>query len=208
MKYQVKNFEVGPIGTNCYFLMNEDTKELVVVDPGGDGARLIREIRNLGYTPSAVLLTHGHFDHAMSAKELKDAFAVAVYAHEEEKETLENPMYNVSRMIGKMQKYEADIFVKDNEVLHLAGFSIKVLHTPGHTPGGVSYYVEEQKLVFSGDALFCQSIGRTDFPNGSASQLIRSVSEKLLTLPDDVQVLPGHEQLTTIGFEKQYNPYF
>lgn len=208
MKYQVKNFEVGPIGTNCYFLMNEDTKELVVVDPGGDGARLIREIRNLGYTPSAVLLTHGHFDHAMSAKELKDAFAVAVYAHEEEKETLENPMYNVSRMIGKMQKYEADIFVKDNEVLHLAGFSIKVLHTPGHTPGGVSYYVEEQKLVFSGDALFCQSIGRTDFPNGSASQLIRSVSEKLLTLPDDVQVLPGHDQLTTIGFEKQYNPYF
>lgn len=208
MKYQVKNFEVGPIGTNCYFLMNEDTKELLVIDPGGDGPRLIREIRQLGYTPVAVLLTHGHFDHAMSAKELKDTFSIPVYAHEKEKETLENPMYNVSGMIGKTQKYEADIFVKDNDVLELAGFSLKVLHTPGHTPGGVSYYAEEQKLVFSGDALFCQSIGRTDFPNGSTSQLIRSVSEKLLTLPDDVQVLPGHEQLTTVGFEKQYNPYF
>lgn len=208
MKYQVKNFEVGPIGTNCYFLMNEDTKELVVIDPGGDGVRLIREIRNMGYTPAAVLLTHGHFDHAMSAKELKDAFSTPVYAHEKEKETLENPAYNVSGMIGRKQKYEADIFVKDEEELTLAGFSIKVLHTPGHTPGGVSYYVEDQKLVFSGDALFCQSIGRTDFPNGSISQLLRSVSEKLLTLPDDVQVLPGHEQLTTIGFEKQYNPYF
>ncbi|MCI8992926.1 MAG: MBL fold metallo-hydrolase [Eubacterium sp.] len=208
MKYQVKNFEVGPIGTNCYFLMNEDTKELLVIDPGGDGPRLIREIRQLGYTPAAVLLTHGHFDHAMSAKELKDTFSISVYAHEKEKETLENPMYNVSGMIGKVQKYEADIFVKDNDVLELAGFSLKVLHTPGHTPGGVSYYAEEQKLVFSGDALFCQSIGRTDFPNGSTSQLIRSVSEKLLTLPDDVQVLPGHEQLTTVGFEKQYNPYF
>ena len=103
---------------------------------------------------------------------------------------------------------DADHYVRDGEELELGGFKIKCLHTPGHTPGGVCFYLAEEKIVFSGDSLFNQSIGRTDFPNGSASQLIRSVADKLFTLPDDVKVLPGHEQLTTIGFEKQYNPFF
>ena len=208
MRYSVKNFEVGPIMTNCYFLVNEDLRQLIVIDPGGDAGMLVKSIESMGRQPVAILLTHGHFDHAAGADEIAKRFDIQVYAHEAEKETLENPRYNLGAMGGESKAYHADIFLKDGQILNLAGFEIEVLHTPGHTPGGISFYLKEQKILFSGDSLFCQSIGRTDFPNGSASQLIRSVSEKLLTLPDDVQVFAGHEQTTTIGFEKKHNPFF
>ncbi len=209
MLFSVKNYEVGPIMTNCYFLINEDTKELIVIDPGDEGQRLIHEIDSLGCTPKAVLLTHGHFDHAGAAEEVGHHYNIPIIAHEMERETLENPRFNLGGMMsGAPAVYHADRFVKDDEMLDIAGFQIKVLFTPGHTPGGCSFYVEEQKLLFSGDALFHQSIGRTDFPNGSTSTLVRAVKEQLLTLPADTNVFPGHEQLTTIGFEKQYNPFF
>ncbi len=209
MLFSVKNYEVGPVMTNCYFLINEDTKQLVVVDPGEEATRLIGEIDALGCKPQAVLLTHGHFDHAGAARDVADHYGIQVIAHEMEQETLENPRYNLGGMMGGSPAiYHADRFVKDGELLELAGFRIKVLFTPGHTPGGCSYYVEEQKLVFSGDALFHQSIGRTDFPGGSSATLIRSVKEKILSLPADTQVLPGHDQLTSVGFEKEYNPFF
>ncbi|SDB07013.1 MBL fold metallo-hydrolase [Eubacterium oxidoreducens] len=209
MLFSVKNYEVGPVMTNCYFLINEDTKELVVIDPGDEAQRLIGEIDKLGCKPQAILLTHGHFDHAGAAAQVGEHYAIPIIAHEEEKETLENPRFNLGGMMGGAPAvYHADLFVKDEQILEYAGFVIKVLFTPGHTPGGCSFYVEEQKLLFSGDALFHQSIGRTDFPNGSTSTLVRAVKEKLLTLPADTNVFPGHEQLTTIGFEKQYNPFF
>ena len=146
-------------------------------------------------------------DHVMAAQELAKTFDLKIYAHEEEKDTLNHPGKNVSAMIGRQDSYHADIFVKDGELLQLAGMEIKVLHTPGHTPGGCCYYLEKEQVLFSGDTLFCQSVGRTDFPGGSMSQIVRSIKSKLLVLPDEVKVYPGHMDLTTIGMERRQNPF-
>ena len=152
-------------------------------------------------------MTHGHFDHVMAAEELAGIFGVKIYAHEKEQDTLENPGKNVSLMVGGRDAYHADVYVKDGEVLELAGMKVKVLHTPGHTAGGCCYYLEEEGALFSGDTLFCQSVGRTDFPGGSMSEIVRSIKEKLMALPDEVRVYPGHMDLTTIGKERAYNPF-
>lgn len=204
---RIEEYNVGDIGTNCYFIVNADTNEMLVIDPGGDGQDLIRRIRNSELKPVAVLLTHGHYDHAHHAKVIADEFQIPVYAHEAEKETLEDPNLNLSPMFGHREIYHADHYVKDGDILHLAGFEIKVLYTPGHTVGGACYYFVGNKVLASGDTLFCGSVGRTDFPKGSMSDLIRSIREKLLDLPGDTAVLPGHEARTTIGYERQYNMY-
>lgn len=204
---RIEEYNVGDIGTNCYFIVNADTNEMLVIDPGGNGQDLNRRIRERGLKPAAVLLTHGHYDHAHHAQVVADEFQIPIYAHEAEKETLENPTLNLSPMFGCREIYRADKYVKDGDILHLAGFEIQVLFTPGHTVGGVCYYFSGNKVLASGDTLFCCSVGRTDFPKGSMSVLIRSIREKLLDLPGDTEVLPGHERRTTIGYEKQYNPY-
>lgn len=204
---RVEEYQVGAIATNCYFVINDETKEVVITDPGGSEEMLASQIRKEGLVPVAILLTHGHFDHAAGAEWLRNEFEIKVYAHELEKETLENPQINLSTMMGIRESYPADIFVKEGDVLHLAGFDFEVIYTPGHTKGGVCYYAKEQKVLLSGDTLFCTSIGRTDFPGGSYSQLIRSIKEKLMPLPDDIRVLPGHEGQTYIGYERDHNPY-
>ncbi|MCI9527437.1 MAG: MBL fold metallo-hydrolase [Lachnospiraceae bacterium] len=204
---KIEQYCVGQVQTNCYFAINEKTQEMVVIDPGDFAQLLAEKIKQKGLKPKAVLLTHGHFDHAMAAQELAGIFGVKIYAHEAEKETLEQSGLNASGMIGRRDSYQADVFVKDGQVLQLAGMDLKVLHTPGHTEGGCCFYSEEEKVLFSGDTLFCQSVGRTDFPRGSMSQLIRSIRDKLLPLPDDVKVYPGHMGVTTIGMERRGNPF-
>ncbi|MCU6761873.1 hydroxyacylglutathione hydrolase [uncultured Roseburia sp.] len=204
---KIEEYQVGAISTNCYFLINSDTKEVLIVDPGGSTEMLETKIRQEQLKPVAVLLTHGHFDHASGAEDLKNTYGIQIYAHADEKYTLEDPQINLSTMLGISEQYHADVYVREGEVLHLGGFDLEVLHTPGHTEGGVCYYLKEQKVLVSGDTLFCTSIGRTDFPNGSFSDLIRSIKEKLMVLPDDVQVLPGHEGKTYIGYERDHNPY-
>lgn len=204
---EMKHYCVGQVATNCYFAINEETKEMLVIDPGDSAQMLAEKIKKEGLKPKAVLLTHGHFDHAMAAEELAELFGIPVYAHEAEKDTLEDSGKNVSIMIGRRDSYHADVYVRDGEVLQLAGLELKVLHTPGHTAGGCCYYLEKEKVLFSGDTLFCQSVGRTDFPGGSMSKLVRSIKEKLMPLPDEVRVYPGHMGLTTIGTERARNPY-
>ena len=204
---EMKHHCVGQVATNCYFAINEETKEMLVIDPGDSAQMLAEKIKKEGLKPKAVLLTHGHFDHAMAAEELAELFGIPVYAHEAEKDTLEDSGKNVSIMIGRRDSYHADVYVRDGEVLQLAGMELKVLHTPGHTAGGCCYYLEKEKVLFSGDTLFCQSVGRTDFPGGSMSKLVRSIKEKLMALPDEVRVYPGHMGLTTIGTERARNPY-
>jgi hydroxyacylglutathione hydrolase len=204
---RIEQYCVGQVGTNCYFIINEETKEMLIVDPGDSAQMLVEKIRLGVLIPKAILLTHGHFDHVMAAQELAKTFDLKIYAHEEEKDTLNHPGKNVSAMIGRQDSYHADIFVKDGELLQLAGMEIKVLHTPGHTPGGCCYYLEKEQVLFSGDTLFCQSVGRTDFPGGSMSQIVRSIKSKLLALPDNVKVYPGHMDLTTIGMERRQNPF-
>lgn len=208
---QIEHYIVGPVQTNCYFIINKETKELLVVDPGASGGRLAEFVKEKGYRPVAVLLTHGHFDHAGGVDDFLAAFSdaeIPIYAHIDEEETLENPELNLSAsMDWNQHAYRADVFVRDGQKLPLAGFDIEALHTPGHTPGGCCFYIPDEGVVFCGDSLFAGSIGRTDFPGGSASQLVRSVKEKLLALPEETEVYPGHEGVTTVGEEKRFNPF-
>lgn len=204
-------YTVGMVRANCYVVINTGTKECIVIDPGASGTRLAEKIRSEGYVPKAVLLTHGHFDHVGAAETLAKEFEVEVYAHEAERETLEEPEKNAGYLIGANETYHADRYLGDGEELKLAGIRIRVIHTPGHTPGGCCYYLPEEAVLFSGDTLFAQSVGRTDLAGGSAAQQIRSIREKLLVLPaeagEDITVYPGHNEVTTIETERKYNPY-
>ena len=156
---------------------------------------------------NAILLTHGHFDHIWGANELRRLSGAKIYAYEGEKELCEDAGKNVSRDAGRPETVRADFYEKDGALLELGGFSLKLIATPGHTGGSCCYYLEEEKILFSGDTLFEGSVGRTDFPTGSMGSLVRSIKERLLVLPDDVTVYPGHGDSTTIGDEKKYNPY-
>lgn len=204
---KIDQYVVGMVQTNCYVVANATTKECIVIDPGASGAKLAEKIRESGYIPKAVLLTHGHFDHAGAAETVAKEFDIQIYAHEVEKDTLENPQKNVGYMIGVKESYHADVYLRDGAELNIAGLHIQVIHTPGHTEGGCCYYLPEEAVLFSGDTLFAQSVGRTDFPGGSMSQLVRSIKEKLLILTDDITVYPGHNEVTTIETERKYNPY-
>ena len=205
---EIKSMTLGMVATNCYLIINKETKEALLIDPADNALRISNVIEENVCTLKAILLTHGHFDHIMALNELKKRYNVPVYAHEEEEDVLKQSSLNMSGMIGQIYTTQADIYVKDGEHLKLAGLDIIVLQTPGHTKGGVCYYLPEEKVLMSGDTLFHCSIGRTDFPTGSMSQLVRSVKEQLFVLPDDVQVYPGHDSVTSIGYEKQYNPFF
>lgn len=204
---KIEHFVVGMVGTNCYFAVNEETKECLIIDPGDNADLLAGKIADGGYTPMAVLLTHGHFDHIMGVEGLRTQFDIPVYVHEDDAEMLERPQLNAGAMIGASVSVKADRTVRDGDVLNLAGMEIHVLHTPGHTPGGVCYYFPKEEVVFSGDTLFCESVGRTDLPGGSMSALIRSVREKVLKLPDLTIVYTGHGEPTKIGDEKRCNPF-
>ena len=206
---KLEQYVVGMVATNCYFLIDWDTKHIVIIDPGGESARLIKRIDDCGYIPEAILLTHGHFDHASEAAKLAAEYGIKIYANELERDTLKDPNLNLSyNFTGVGDSYKADIWLKDRERFRLLDTDIIMFSTPGHTAGGCCYYLPQERLLFSGDTLFCGSVGRTDFPGGSMSQLIRSVEDKLFCLDDDVRVYPGHDAATTIGREKTYNPYF
>ena len=139
-KSKVDMYVVGPVQTNCYFVVNDETKEMIIIDPGAMAKQLAERIRKDGYQPVAILLTHGHFDHATAAEELAKEFGIEIYAHEDEKETLEDAELNASWMMGERLVFHADRFLKDEQEIELAGFPIKVLLTPGHTVGGCCYY--------------------------------------------------------------------
>jgi len=204
---KLKTIVVGPVGTNCYILSN-DTKDCVIVDPGEDAGRIIAYVNSEELHVSGILLTHGHFDHITAVNELRDVFGCLVYAGSDEQKMLEDSALNSCGFgMGAPVVIKNVNYLSDGEDVFLAGFSIKTLFTPGHTPGGVCYYIEKEKLLFSGDTLFCMSVGRTDFPGGSSSTLIKSIKDKLLPLPDDTKVYTGHGESTDIGFEK-HNNYF
>ena len=206
-KSKVERVLCGSVGTNCYFLINTQTQETVIIDPADDVPMLSAKLKEKNLKPAAILLTHGHYDHIMAVEELRKEYGIPVIAHEEEKQILENPKGNLSTMIGMPFTVKADRFVKDEELLVTAGFSIRVLHTPGHTIGGCCYYLADENLLFSGDTLFWESVGRTDFPTGSMSALVRSIKEKLMVLPESTRVYPGHMGSTSIENEKQNNPF-
>lgn len=204
---KIEHFVIGMVGTNCYIVSNEKTKECVLIDPGTYSEELVFHIQKEQLKVQAILLTHGHFDHIMGIDRFLEVFPVPVYAQKEEKVLLEDASVNASEMYGKPYTFSDAVYVEDNQVLDLAGMQFRVLHTPGHTIGGCCYYSAEAQVLFSGDTLFYSSIGRTDFPTGSSAQLVRSIREKLLVLPEETKVYPGHMEETTIGFEKEHNPF-
>lgn len=207
-RISVDRVTVGELAVNCWFLINEDTKEALVFDPGDEAERLEAYAGGKGLSIRAILLTHGHGDHIGGAERLRALTGAGIYALEEEEPLLLDAKTNLSMFIQRRPiTVSADILLKEGQALALAGMELKVYHTPGHTPGGVSYYCQEAECVFSGDTLFQGSVGRSDFPGGSMSELVRSVREKLFLLPDDTKVYPGHGDETTIAYEKKYNAF-
>jgi glyoxylase-like metal-dependent hydrolase (beta-lactamase superfamily II) len=206
-KLRIEQYVVGQVQTNCYFAVNEETKEVLIIDPGANPEALKKRLDDGGWKAAAILLTHGHFDHAGGAARLSELTGAKIYVHEEEKDTLTDEELNACWMVGLHETYRADVFLKDEQEIDLAGFHIRVLFTPGHTPGGCCYYLPYEDVVFSGDTLFYTSVGRTDFKGGSMAQIVNSINEKLMTLPDETTVYPGHGEETTIGTERMYNPY-
>ena len=205
---EIRKMPVAPIGANCYIVSKTD--EAFIIDPGGDAEKIIRAAKN--FDVRYILLTHAHFDHIGGLNEVKEAFPEAKTAvHKLEKEWLYSAELNLSENFGLDSVYEqnVDIELEDGMALDFAGTKIKVLHTPGHTPGSTCFYMENsgKSVLFSGDTLFRSSIGRTDFPGGSGRKIIESIKTKLLTLPDETVVYPGHDENTSIALEKKLNPF-
>ncbi len=198
---EVKRLIVGMIRTNCYIAYDEKGNALIV-DPAEESARIKNAISQLGVKPVGILLTHGHFDHIGAADILRKTYDIKIYAYEEEKDILNMQSFNLSSSFGMDITLDADVYLKDGQEFNIEEFDIKVIHTPGHTKGSCCYLIED--LLFSGDTLFSGTHGRTDFPTGSQSAIIRSIREKLLTLDGDIHVFPGHEEDTTIEEEKRY----
>ena len=206
-EFRIQTFVLGEVSTNCYLIYHQGTREAVVVDPADNGAYILNKCREIEVKPTAILLTHGHFDHILAVKDICRAFPCKVYAGREEDRLLQDSSLNLSGSMGSEQMcVEADVLVKDGDILSLVGFDWQVLETPGHTAGSVCYYVESEQVLISGDTLFANSLGRTDLPTGDMRTIIRSIKEKLLSLPERVMVYPGHGEVTTIEHEKRYNP--
>lgn len=204
---KIGRLTMGICQTNCYFVYKEGSSEVIFFDPADQGEYIYNSLKERGFTVAGILLTHGHFDHIWGTNELRSLSGARIYAYEAEKALCEDAQTNVSDQVGRPYTVVPDVYLKDGEEVTIAGITCKLISTPGHTVGSCCYYFEDAKMLISGDTLFQESVGRTDFPTGSQSAIVRSIKEKLFVLPDDVKVYPGHGDVTSIGAEKQYNPY-
>ena len=203
-RIKIRSVLVSECYTNCYLGMNTETKEGFIVDPGDDELKISANVSHIEMKPVAILLTHGHFDHIGAVEKLKKRYDIPVYASEVEDRLLLDNRANLSSMFGEPTMICADKFLRDGENVNIAGFDIKFILTPGHTPGSGCYYIADENVLFSGDTLFHASRGRTDFPGGSEAAIINSIKEKLLKLPGNTDVYPGHMDTTKIDNEKVY----
>lgn len=204
---EIKIMPVGLIGTNCYIISNNN--QALIVDPGGDADQIIEYIEEKALTPQAIILTHAHFDHIGGLEDLRNKYPIETYINETEQSWLGDPLLNGShKLLGnEITARPAENVLEEGE-LSIGGFTFDVLHTPGHSPGSVSFIFAETNEIFSGDVLFNQGIGRTDLPGGDLATLEHSIKEKLYLFDDDYKIYPGHGPATTIGFEKNNNPFF
>lgn len=203
---EIISLALGPIGTNCYILIQD--KEALIIDPGAESKKIIDKLTERKVAPKAIILTHAHFDHIGAVEDLRTFYNIDVYLHENEKAWLEDPSLNrSSAFIGnEVITKQAEHGFSEGE-LRISSFTFEVRHTPGHSPGSVSFVFPNQKTVFGGDVLFFGGIGRTDLPGGDMSQLEKSIRNKFYTLDDDYVVYPGHGPKTTIQHEKWNNPF-
>ena len=202
----IRTLQVGPLQANCYIAGCEQTRQAAVIDPGGDADKILLALAREKFTVQAIINTHGHFDHVSGNYALKKATGAELMIH-----ALDAPMLTAIAQSAAQwglraeNSPEPDRLLEDGDTIQVGEIVFTVLHTPGHTPGGISLYAD--KVVFVGDTLFAGSIGRTDFPGGDFDTLIRSIHAKLFTLDDDVIAYTGHMTPTTIGREKKYNPF-
>lgn len=201
----IKNLLVGSIETNCY-IVNDEKHNTVIIDPGDNGDIILQYIEREGLMPKAILLTHAHYDHIGACDLLRDKFAIPIVLCEGEEPVIESTAYNLSLEFDESYSSKYDRVLNDGEVYKVGDLTFKTIHTPGHTPGSACYYMENEKVLFSGDTLFFASIGRTDFPLSSTRDMLSSL-EKLKILDVNTKVYPGHGQSTTIKFELANNPY-
>lgn len=200
---------LGMYGTNCYILSFEG--RAVIIDPAENPERIFQHLNANNLEPEAIFITHGHFDHIGAVNEVATKFNIPVYAHQKEQEYFEKAEINQSTMLRKLLRLKSDLqyrYVEDNEVIKCLGTEAVAKHVPGHTPGSLCYYFAKEQVVFTGDTLFKGSIGRTDFKYGNHQQLISALKEKILTLPPETIVYPGHNSCTTILDELNKNPFF
>jgi hydroxyacylglutathione hydrolase len=201
-------FEVFPAGVyqaNCFLLGDENTKEGAIVDPGGNAEGILKEIDRLGLKVRYIILTHGHGDHIAAVHRVKEETGAKVLLNKKDLYLTSGATLELIPILRNMKLFDIDEFINDGDILKLGSTSINILETPGHTPGSVSLNIEDK--VITGDAVFRGSIGRTDFEFASQEQLITSIKEKILTLPDETKIFPGHGPSTTVGAEKKYNPF-
>ncbi|WP_040208022.1 MBL fold metallo-hydrolase [Neobacillus jeddahensis] len=207
MKWQ--QLPLGPLQTNCYIVENTD-RTCLIFDPGEEGKKLIQLLNKRKLKPMAIMLTHAHFDHIGAVNMVRDEYNIPVYLHKQEENWLGDPALNGSQLfmhVNAIMVNPADNIINKEGTMTIGGFEFHVFHTPGHSPGSVSFYFEEDEFVISGDALFQGSIGRTDLPGGNQSQLLKSIHDKLLSLPEETYVLSGHGPVTSIGEEMDSNPF-
>jgi len=199
---------VGSFGVNCYLFWDEDSLDAVIIDPGDEKDTIIAEIDKHSLTPKAILLTHGHSDHIAAVEAVKKEYDIPLYVGKGEEGLLANPSANMSSFFDKPIVVPLPEFlVTDEQLLSIGTLTLKVLSTPGHSPGGVCYYDEPGGVLFTGDTLFAGSIGRTDFPGCSTGLLLDSIKHKILILPDSVICFPGHGPHTNVATERTSNPF-
>ena len=197
----IKRIPAGIYAANCYIVMDEISKDIILIDIGGDAEDIIKEVKNLNGNVRGIILTHGHVDHVSGVLDFKEEYDVPVYLSHKDEELMIQGTY----IYGSFNDKRADFSLKEGEVITLGSIKINVLETPGHTPGGVSFVIEDN--VFTGDSLFYGSIGRTDLSGGNYGELIDSIKDKLLVLPEETKVYSGHGPMSTVGNEKRSNPF-
>ncbi|HIZ76963.1 MAG TPA: MBL fold metallo-hydrolase [Firmicutes bacterium] len=203
---EVHKIEVMPLGTNCYFAFDESTREGIVIDPGGSSDLIMKKIDELQMKVVAIVNTHGHWDHVGANQTVSEKMGVPVYIHEDDADYLTDPAKNISNMMGtQSQTKAADHLLKEGDTVTFGSCELEVIHTPGHTPGGICLY--GHGVLFCGDTLFYRSIGRTDLPGGDFHTLIESIKNKIFTLPGDTLVCPGHGMVTNVRDEINGNPF-
>jgi len=197
---------VGSYMSNCYIVGSDTTKEAAIIDPGAEFNRIDNKITELGLIPKMILLTHAHGDHIGAVEQLIKKYNIPVYIHEDDASALVDSNINFSKVLFRKEiAINPDVKLKDGDKIELGGLTFEIIHTPGHTPGGIS--IKVGNIMMTGDTLFNKSIGRTDFPGGSFEEIISSIKDKIFKYDDDIIVYPGHNSPTTIKSEKMGNPF-